>query len=140
MPRARTATEHQEQCAVIAWWAHACKGYGLPEFALFAVPNGAHLAGDARGRAIKMANLKRTGLRPGVPDLFLAKPINADIREGYGHASTIASGLWIEMKRKPRKPSPEQEAVLLYLRQRGYHAVIAWSADEAIRAIKAYLA
>src|SRR5258707_3449513 len=33
-------SEHQAQCAVISWWRLACVGDGLPEFALFAVPNG----------------------------------------------------------------------------------------------------
>lgn len=129
-------SEHASQAAVCDWWRLACKGYGLPEFALMAIPNGAHLAGDAKGRAIKMANLKRTGLRPGVPDLFLAVRLLFD-----GPNGTIGSvpGLWIEMKRRPNKPSPEQEAVMLYLRQRGYHVVVAYSAEEAIKAISAYL-
>ena len=132
----REPSEHASQAAVCDWWRIACKGYGLPEFALMAVPNGAHLAGDAKGRAIKMANLKRTGLRPGVPDLFLAVRLLFD-----GPNGTIGSvpGLWIEMKRRPNKPSPEQEAVILYLRQRGYHVCICYSAEEAIRAISAYL-
>jgi hypothetical protein len=34
-------------------------------------PNGAVLAGDARKRAIQMANLKRDGFRPGFPDLLV---------------------------------------------------------------------
>ena len=122
-------SEHHEQSLVCEWWRYACKGYGLPEFSLFSVPNGAHLAGDARGRAIKMANLKRTGLRPGVPDLCLAVP-RLDIGAG---------ALYVEMKRKPNKPSEDQEKVILYLRQRGYHCVIAWSVGEAIKAITEYL-
>ena len=127
-------SEHDSQRTVCDWWRIACNGYGLPEFALMAVPNGAHLAGDAKGRAIKMANLKRTGLRPGVPDLFLAVPkVDKVVPE------LPFPGLWIEMKKRPNKPSPEQEAVILYLRQRGYHVCICYSAEEAIRAISAYL-
>lgn len=120
--------EWSEQCAVIDWWSMACHGYKLPAFALLSVPNGSHLAGSAAQRAIKMRNLKRAGLRPGIPDLFLAAT-----NDGF-------HGLWIELKRRPNKPSAEQEAVILYLRKSGYHAVIAWSADEAIQAIRAYLA
>lgn len=131
--RAARPSEHAEQVAVCDWWRVACKEYGLPEFALLAIPNGAHLAGDARGRAIKMANLKRSGLRPGALDLLLAVPLK------YIMGGHLLCGLWIEMKRKPNKPSPEQEEFILYLRQRGYHVVVAWSADEAITAIKAYL-
>lgn len=36
-----------------------------------AVPNGATLRGDAKERAIQMANLKRDGLTPGFPDLIV---------------------------------------------------------------------
>lgn len=44
----------------------ALKGYRS-----VAVPNGATLSGDARKRAIQMANLKRDGLTPGFPDLIV---------------------------------------------------------------------
>lgn len=125
-----TATEHAEQCAVVAWFDFACHGYGLPPFALFSVPNGSVLAGDPRRRAMQMHNLKRSGLTPGIPDLCLAARCPRD---------PDAGALWIEMKRKPNKPSAEQVAVIDYLRRAGYHAVIAWDADEAITAIKAYL-
>lgn len=132
--RSVAPSEHAEQCAVIDWWAHACKGYGLPEFALFAIPNG-----GAR-HPVVASKLKAEGVRAGVPDLFLAKPIVMVHQSAVSrHLETTAHGLWIEMKRRPNKPSAEQEAVILYLRQRGYHCVIAWNADEAIRTIKAYL-
>jgi hypothetical protein len=36
-----------------------------------AIPNGAVLAGDKVSRARQMAKLKRTGLRPGAPDLIV---------------------------------------------------------------------
>jgi hypothetical protein len=44
----------------------ALKGYKT-----VAVPNGATLRGDAKDRAIQMANLKRDGLTPGFPDLIV---------------------------------------------------------------------
>lgn len=127
-------SEHTEQCVVIEWWAHVCSKYGLPVFALFAVPNGAKLQ-FARNKAgnrysIEAARLLAEGMRPGVPDLFLASGSQSD---------TAAHGLFLEMKRKPNKPTPEQEAVLAYLRTSGYHAVICWNADEAMRAITGYL-
>ena len=43
----------------------------LMGFRSVAVPNGATLRGDARDRAIQMANLKRDGLTPGFPDLLV---------------------------------------------------------------------
>lgn len=128
------ATEHQEQAAVIAWWAHACKGYGLPEFALMAIPNAAK-----RSYALA-ARMRKEGLRAGIPDLFLAARPKKYWGSGGPADYDYFPGLWIEMKRKPNKPDANQQAVLLYLRQRGYHCVVAWSAEEAIRAVKAYLA
>lgn len=125
----RRASEHAEQCAVIDWWRLACHAYKLPESALFAIPNGAHLAGDAKGRAIKMANLKRAGLRPGIPDLCLAVP----------RWRVDSGALYVEMKRRPNKPGPEQESAIFNLRRNGYHVCICYSADEAIQAIKGYL-
>ena len=74
------ASEHQEQSAVISWWALAHRQYGLPEFALFAIPNG-----GARD-VITGARLKAEGVRRGVVDLMLAKP------------NGTFSGLFIEMK------------------------------------------
>lgn len=123
-------SEHASQAAVCSWWSYVCKSYGLPEWALFSIPNGSILAGDAPRRAIQMAALKRTGLRPGVPDLFLAAASPRD---------TTARGLWIECKRKPNKPSPEQNEFIAYLRRAGYHCVVSYSALESQTAISAYL-
>lgn len=119
----REPSEHDSQKAVCDWWRLACKGFGLPEFALFAVPNG-----GARHVAVAR-KLKAEGVRAGILDLVLAVP---RIDLGCG-------ALFVEMKRRPNKPSPEQEAVILYLRKRGYHCVIAWTAEDAITAISAYL-
>lgn len=135
MRRAVRATEHQEQVAVLDFWRHACKGYGLPEFALLSVPNGAVLAGDSRRRAMQMNRLKAEGLRAGVPDLFLAYPrVHAVSR------NLEIPGLWIEMKRKPNEPSDAQLEVMAYLRHHNYAVALCYSADEAIAAIKGYLA
>ena len=46
----------------------------LKGFRSVAVPNGATLAGNAKQRAIQMANLKRDGLTPGFPDLIVFGP------------------------------------------------------------------
>jgi len=64
----KAPSEHQIQHALIAWWEIKHKGYGLPEFALFAVPNG-----GARN-AVTGAILKREGVRKGVCDLILLCP------------------------------------------------------------------
>jgi hypothetical protein len=114
------ASEHQEQAAVIEWWSYACKGYGLPDFALFSIPNGGH-----RHKAVA-GKLKAEGLRPGVPDLFLAV------------TRRDAGGLFVEMKSSTGHESKPQINVRRYL-SHDYCCAVAYSAEEAIEAIKQYL-
>lgn len=73
-------TEHEEQKALIKWWTVYSRRKNIPEVLLFAIPNGGK-------RTIQTAMVLRSeGVRPGIPDLFLA-------HETYKHA-----GLFIEMK------------------------------------------
>lgn len=118
------SSEHEEQCAVIQWWDAACGTYGLPRFALFSVPNGAHLASGYIGAG----RLKREGMRKGMLDLVLARPADQ------------FHGMYIEMKYGDNKPSAEQKEVKAYLESQGYSVGVHWSADSAIAAIKDYLA
>ena len=118
------SSEHAEQVAVIQWWRNACGTYGLPPFALLAIPNGGHLAGGA----ISANRLKAEGMRPGVLDLFLAVPKN-----GYG-------GVWVEMKYGKNKMSAEQVVFAAFANTSGYVARPYWSSGDAIDAIKSYLA
>lgn len=118
------SSEHKEQCAVVDWWRSACGVYQLPEFALFAVPNGAFLGSGYIGAK----KLKREGMRPGMLDLVLAVP-----RDQF-------HGMFIEMKYGTNKTSDEQDAVLTYLKYSGYSASVHWSAESAISAMKEYLA
>lgn len=129
--RRATETEHSHQVAVIDWWSLAHKKYGLPDFALYAIPNANALYSQARNRFALMQKMRDEGVRSGILDL------NLDAKSPRDPA---AMGLRIEMKKKPNKPSPEQEEVLMYLRKTGYHALVCWDAEEAIRAISGYLA
>ena len=115
-------SEHQEQVAVIQWWDASCQFYGLPHFALFAVPNG-----GARD-AITGSRLKAEGVRRGALDLVLAKP------------TAKGAGLFIEMKVGDNRLSDYQKDFVAYLKSAGYDAQAHWSADSAIQAIKDYLA
>ena len=124
-------TEHESQVAVIDWWAYECKKHRLPEFALFCVPNAG--AGSQRGQAGKM---KAEGVRRGIPDLCLAVPSN----DGVTYNPGIFHGLFIEMKRKGGKLSPEQREVHEYLQSAGYQVRTCYSTHEAITAITEYLA
>lgn len=109
-------TEAQEQVAVVEWcdWRH------IP---VMHIPN--------EGKRSRWAGyqLKRQGLRPGVPDLFV--PV---ARGGY-------HGLFVEMKRRDggRLTEAQREWIDLLGRE-GYRAVVCHGADEAIREIGAYVA
>jgi hypothetical protein len=118
--------EVDEQEAVVAWAQFMAGQYPELEL-LYAIPNGAHLYGDAKRRAQQMNNLKKQGLKPGIPDLCL--PV---ARNGW-------NALYIEMKYGDNKPKEHQEAVLNRLAEEGNLAVACWSAEEAIQTIIEYL-
>ena len=107
---------------MIEWWSWAHKGFGVPEFALFAVPNAG--AGAQRGQAGKM---KAEGARSGIPDLLL--PV-----ERHGR-----KGLAIEMKSETGRLSIQQGEVLAWFRSAGWQAEVCWSSGEAIAALQQYL-
>lgn len=115
-------TEHQIQCAVIRWWDLRCRTFGIPRFALFAIPNAG--AGAQKGQAGKM---KAEGVRKGIPDLFLAVP-----RQNAG-------GLFIEMKSRKGQIRMEQREVMDSFAALGYRVAVARSVTEAIAAICEYL-
>jgi hypothetical protein len=117
-------TEHQEQVALIQWFRLQHKKYAK---CLFSIPNGAHLAGDARLRAIKMNNLKASGLVPGVSDLFLMIP------KGGWH------GLFIELKVKGGKVSESQKEFMGLATLMGYQAVVCYGFESAKLEITKYL-
>ncbi len=114
-------TEHEEQCALFAW--AAANEAQAPELAcMFAVPNGGYRP------MTTAAALKAEGVKSGVPDCCLP------VARGRYHS------LWIEMKRKPNKPTAEQERWIADLRHYGHMAVCCYGAQEAIDAITHYLA
>lgn len=114
-PEIQSPTEHQIQCAVVDF----CALKGIP---IFAIPNG----GD---RHVAVAvKLKKEGVKSGVPDLFI--PV---IRPNFG-------GMFLEMKRKGGKLSDVQKFWLNQLEEEGYRVKVAFSIDEAIKAIEDYTA
>lgn len=121
--------EHVEQATVCSWWFLACRGYGLPRFALYAVPNGQVLMRSARNPHAVMQYLRKEGFRDGAPDLVLDAPSNRKY------------GLRLEMKRLTKgAQTDEQRDFQLYFESRGYQYSLCRGADEAIATIKAYLA
>jgi hypothetical protein len=122
-PPSRRYREIGLQCALLYWWGLACRGLGCPHPELLLhIPNGGQ-RGAAAG-----ALLAKMGVRPGVPDLFLAYPAN-----GY-------SGLWLELKRdKSACLSAEQKWWQSQLPALGYAHAVARSLEEAQAAISRYL-
>ena len=92
-----------------------------PNYLLFAIPNG-----GARD-LITGAIMKREGVVPGVPDLFLA------------HATFESYGLFIEMKSDKGKLSPNQIYVRSKLELAGYHVEICNSFESFKSVIENYL-
>ena len=115
-----TTSEAEEQMAVIKWAdlmsnKHPCLKW------LYHCPNG-----GSRNIA-EAANLKRMGVKAGVPDLCLPYP------SGKYH------GLYIEMKTDKGRQTAAQREYLSWLNQAGYKAVVCHGAEEAIEVIWGYL-
>lgn len=88
----------------------------------FAIPNG------GRRNPGEAAHMKRCGVKPGVPDIFIPVPT-----EKY-------HGLFVEMKAKHGgRLSNLQHEWIHRLRECGYDARVCFGADEAIRVITEYL-
>lgn len=113
--------ESEEQIKIFQWAAWSSHKY--PELKLlFHIPNG-----GSRNVA-EAVNLKRQGVKRGVPDIFLPC------------ARKAHHGLFIELKRqKGGNLSPEQQNWIKALNEAGYLAIVCYGGDDAIRQIIAYL-
>lgn len=107
-------SEAQEQTTVIQY----CELRHIP---IFAIPNG------GSRNAIEAANLKRQGVKAGVPDLMI--PV---AKQGY-------HGLFVEMKVGYNKPSEKQEEWIKLLNRNSYLAKVCYGAEEAINLIDNYM-
>ncbi len=85
-------------------------------FRTVAVPNGATLRGDAKERAIQMANLKRDGLCVGFPDLIV-----------FGSQGRIG---FVEVKCEGEKLRDTQIEVQGWLSELGHKHAVCRSIDD----------
>ena len=109
-------SEAQEQSTLFQWASY------FPELEyMFAIPNG-----GSRNK-IEAVNLKRQGVKSGVPDLMLPLP------KGIYH------GLFIEMKVGKNKTSENQNKWLEYLSSVGYLTAVCYGFEEAKSTILSYL-
>lgn len=121
MPRVNGEPTEAEEQAALFQWAKLAEG-SMPQLRLlFAIPNG-----GSRHR-LEAANLKRQGLKAGVPDICLAYP------KGVYH------GLYIELKVGKNKPSQAQKEWLARLNSAGYMAVVCYGFQQAKETIEKYL-
>ncbi|MGN0488056.1 MAG: VRR-NUC domain-containing protein [Ruminococcus sp.] len=117
--------KHNQHEAVIQQQLYKWTDYMLgkyPELALmYHIPNG-----GSRNK-LEAANLKRQGVKAGVPDICLPVP------KGKYH------GLYIEMKYGKNKPTEKQAWWLKALSNQGYATKVCYSFDEATEVITYYL-
>lgn len=106
-------SEANEQIAVIDY----CE---LRNYPIFAIPNG-----GSRNQ-LEAANLKRQGVKSGVPDLCV--PV---AKHNY-------HGMYIEMKVGRNKPTDNQIKWLRMLKENGYFVCVCYGFDEAVKALDWY--
>lgn len=115
-----TSSEATEQANLFEWIELQSKR--MPELELlYHIPNG-----GSRNK-IEAANLKRQGVKAGVPDLCLP------VARGPFH------GLYIEMKANNNIPTAEQSAWLMQLSKQGYSVAICWGWPQAAETIQKYM-
>lgn len=121
-----TLKESEEQEALFQW--ASIKRNTYPELdLLFHVPNG-----GSRNKK-EAYNLKKQGVKSGVPDLFLPVAVYKGNGQWY-------HGLFIEMKRrKGGKLSNNQKEWILKLDEQGYKVTVAKGYNDAIKIITDYL-
>lgn len=94
----------------------------VPELRLmYHVPNG------GSRNSLEAANLKRQGVKAGVPDVCLP------VARGNSH------GLYIEMKAGDNKPTEKQKEWLTALEKQGYATAVCYSWEDAVFIITNYL-
>lgn len=122
-------SEFQEQCEVFSWARNpmVLKKYPMLEL-MFAINNGLKLT---IGQAVKA---KRSGTLKGMLDFMLAHP-----KKSKDGLSFSCCGLFVEMKKKGGKLSPEQKDKIEKLINAGYRCYVCYSSKEAIDCIEEYL-
>ena len=121
MRQLRVNRETQEQIALMMWCEFQKNVH--PELDVIF-----HIVNEGKRSVRTGAELKRMGMKKGVPDICLPVP------KGTYH------GLWIELKAdKTKRATKEQKEWLIKLTEQGYKAVVCYGADDAVTVIKEYL-
>lgn len=115
-------SEAQHQIAVINWSRQPHVRQRWPELKLLY-----HIVNEGQRSVVNGANLKRMGLKRGVPDLHLP------VARGPYHS------LYIEMKTENGKTSAEQDWWTEQLNIRGNLTVVCFGWEEAVSVLEDYL-
>lgn len=86
-----------------------------------------HIPNGGSRNVLEAANLRRQGVKAGVPDVCLPVP------------SSGRHGLYIEMKYGKSKPTEKQRAWLTALKNQGYAVAVCYSWEQAQTVICKYL-
>jgi hypothetical protein len=120
------ASEHDEQVALFQWAMIAARRDPRLRL-LFAIPNAGGFSGGFRNNVVRVINLKREGVQPGVPDICLPVP------------SRHFHGCFLEMKKKGGRISGEQAYWIKALQEQSYYACVAWGFEDAKEHLTQYL-
>jgi hypothetical protein len=119
---AMLSSEYDEQVAVVDYLR-----LKYPNVTFFASANG-----GLRNKIVA-AKLKKAGVCPGVPDLFIARGRSIPAGKEY------FLGLFIEMKISNGSISPAQRIMMGKLTRAGYRCEVCYGADEAMKVLDEYL-
>lgn len=118
----RRAPEQAFHCAVARYLTFALP----PQFFWSTIPSGG-------GGLIRGANLKRAGLKPGLPDLVIFKP------SVFAIAEQGPFTLWLELKAKSGSLSSEQRQVHKALEALGHRVEVAKSIERVERVVAEFI-
>ena len=128
MARLTTVTKISEsklQQACVNWFRMK---YSKKRILLFSIPNGAHLHGSSKAKAMQWKKLEREGAVKGVADLFLSI------------SSGNYNGLYIEMKTtaKSSKQSQTQKDFEKEVLKEGFGYAMPRTFDEFVKVVESY--
>lgn len=103
----------QKQC--VGWFRAT-----YPKVLIYATPN------EAKRSFALAAHLKAMGMTSGVPDLFIARPM------------AHYSGLYIELKVHPNKPTENQLSIAQRLIREGYAVYLCYDFESFVHIVSAY--
>ena len=116
----RRQTETAMHMGVVRWARNMAGVYPCLKFLY-------HAANEGKVNPREAGKRQSLGVLAGVPDLFLP----ADNGEFHG--------LYLELKKRPNKPTPEQSEFMEFAASQGYATAVCYSMDEAVAVIEGYL-